>query len=466
MSLPALLVLSALPFSGKAQNQGPTLPDLGGVNVSGLTLSEEKWLGEVILYELRASLPIVADIELNEYLQSLNKRLVSAPPSSALDLRVLLARNEAVNAFATFGGNIVIFSGLFMETETESELAGILAHEIVHAGRRHAPRMLQLSKDVQLASLLSVAAALIAGISNKKIATLGLYAGISGVVTKRLEFSRVFENEADRFGMERMATTGFDPRGIPAFFKKLWDHERFDLAFPEYLRTHPLTENRLADSLERASKYKNDLQSNSREYRFAKARLQGLLKPHEYQDSAFPGNPPSLYRQGVALIQLNKAKEALYVLGKIGKSSLAINLAIARAHLALNQPDKAASVLASLDKLHPRRMSVSFLLAETEIHQGKPDAALQRLARLAHLADRFPEINALRSKAASAAKKGWLSHEYLGDYYWLTGRFEIAIEQFRLAEKNTRANRSSQLRTKSKIQELKALREKIRHQER
>ena len=466
MSLATLWLLSALPFLGEAQNLGPRAPDLEGTNVPGLTLSKEKWIGEVILYELRASLPIVTDVELNEYLQSLGNRLASAPPVSALDLRFLLTENETINAFATFGGNVVIFSGLLMETENESELAGILAHETVHAIRRHAPRMLQLSKDIQLVSLLSVAAAIIGAVAGQKLETLGLYAGVSGAIEKQLGFSRVFENEADRFGMERMAATGFNPRGMPAFFRKLWSHENARLAFPEYLRSHPLTENRLADSLERASKYRKNLRGNSEEYRFAKARLEALLNPQKYQNSAFPDNPLSLYRQGVALIRLNKAKEALRVLRGIDKPGLTIDLAIARAHLALRQADEAASVLARLDKLHPGRMSVSFLVAETRIQQGKFDAALQRLAQLAHLSDRYPEINALRSKAASAAKKDWLSHEYLGDYYWLTGHFVIAIEQFKLAEKSAKSNRSSRLRTKNKIQELTALREKILKQKR
>lgn len=240
--------------SGPSRAQG-TLPTLG--DTSDLTVSAERRLGDRIIRELYRDPDYIDDAVLAEYVQSIWQPLVAAARargelSPELDERfaweILLGRDRTVNAFALPGGYLGLHLGLIGVVETRDELASVLAHELSHVTQRHISRLLtQQSKQTPLLLGAMVLGALAA--SKNPAATQALVVGGQALaIQNQLNFSRDMEREADRIGYGLMAPAGFAPQGFTGMFDKLQQANRLnDNGSWPYLRSHPLTTERMAD---------------------------------------------------------------------------------------------------------------------------------------------------------------------------------------------------------------------------
>jgi predicted Zn-dependent protease len=256
--LAAALCQAAWPLAAQAQNN---LPSLGDTASDDFGITPERKLGEQIMREIRRDPDYLDDPLLLGYLQSVWQPLVNASRAQGqlgpdvderFPFEVFLVRDRSVNAFALPGGYVGVHSGLIGMTASRDELAAVLAHELTHVTQRHIARGFANSKRQSLIGLASmiigVLAASRSGVSTDA-ANAVLVGGQAAAVQGQLNFSRDMEREADRIGYSVLTGAGFAALGMASMFEKLALSSRLNDngAFP-YLRSHPLTSERLGEA--------------------------------------------------------------------------------------------------------------------------------------------------------------------------------------------------------------------------
>ncbi len=253
------IALSLCPPAG-AQSR---LPALGDSVSEDFGVAAERHLGDQIMRDIRRDPDYLDDPVLLDYLQSLWQPLLAAARTRGdiepeIDQRfaweAFLVRDRAVNAFALPGGFVGVHLGLMAMTSTRDELASVLAHEMSHVTQRHIARGMTNSKRQSIMS----AAAMIVGViaasrSNRADGANAVVAGGQALAVQgQLNFSRDMEREADRIGFAVLSRAGFAPGGMAAMFEKLDHASRLNDSggFP-YLRSHPLTTERIGEARSR-----------------------------------------------------------------------------------------------------------------------------------------------------------------------------------------------------------------------
>jgi predicted Zn-dependent protease len=247
-----LLLIAQLTSPVWAQSSLPALGD--GLEMS---TSAERQLGDRIARELFRDPDYLDDAILGDYVQGIWLRLMAAARqrgelSTELDERfawvVMLGRDRSVNAFALPGGYLGVHLGLIAVVSSEDELASVLAHELSHVTQRHIARIISRQSNQAPWLLGAMILGALAAASNPGAAGAVIVGGQAAAVQGQLNFSRDMEREADRVGYGVMTQGGFDGRGFVGMFEKLQQANRFNDtgAFP-YLRSHPLTTERIAD---------------------------------------------------------------------------------------------------------------------------------------------------------------------------------------------------------------------------
>ena len=245
-----------------AQN---ALPALGDTDSAEFTVGTEKKLGDEIMREIHADPDYVDDPLLLEYVESVWQPLVAAARSlgnitADIDQRFawepFLVRDPSVNAFALPGGFVGVHLGLIALTTTRDELASVLAHEMSHISQRHIARSITGDSKRSLVGLAALLLGLVAASRSRNPDAMS--AVISGTqaatIQGQLNFSRDVEREADRVGFQVMTAAGFAPGGMAAMFEKMDQSSRLnDFGGFPYLRTHPLTVDRIGEARARAS---------------------------------------------------------------------------------------------------------------------------------------------------------------------------------------------------------------------
>ena len=207
------------------------------------TIKDEVELGKKIRASIRSSLPIVDDPEVQEYANSILSRLMAATPPQPFDYSITVVRHNAINAFATPGGNLFLFTGLILAMDHESEMAGVLAHEVAHATQRHiAGRIAQMQK----VSILSLAGALLGGFLGGDAGSAVMMGSLAAGQSAALKYSRADETDADHVGMRYLVGAGYPPRGMVGAFEKIRKQQWLvGSNIPTYLSTHPAVQDRI-----------------------------------------------------------------------------------------------------------------------------------------------------------------------------------------------------------------------------
>jgi predicted Zn-dependent protease len=259
------------------------LPDLGDGSGGTLTPQAERKLGERVMREVRSDPDYIDDWLVRDYLNSISARLAAAATAQYIggyrpDFDLFAMRDAQINAFSLPGGFIGVNTGLIVATQTESELASVVGHEMGHVLQRHIARMITAGEHSGYAALAGMLLGVLAGVLAHS-GDLGSAIAIGGqayAVDNQLRFSRAAEHEADRVGFQMLAAAGYDPYGMVAFFERLDRASMSEAGAPAYARTHPLTGERIADMADRArrSPYRQPRQSS--EYAFVRARARVL----------------------------------------------------------------------------------------------------------------------------------------------------------------------------------------------
>ncbi|MDR5756093.1 M48 family metalloprotease [Caballeronia sp. LZ035] len=259
------------------------LPDLGDGSGGSLTPQAERRVGERAMREVRADPDYLDDWLIRDYLDSVSSKLSAAAATQYLggyrpDFDLFAVRDAQINAFSMPGGFIGVNTGLIAATQTESELASVIGHEMGHVLQRHIARMLGAQEKNTYTALAGMLAGLLAGLLAHS-GDLGMGLAMGGqalAVDNQLRFSRAAEHEADRVGFQMLAAAGYDPYAMAAFFERLDRSSMADNGVPPYVRTHPLTTERIADMEGRARRVPYRQPRQSTEYAFVRARARVL----------------------------------------------------------------------------------------------------------------------------------------------------------------------------------------------
>lgn len=447
-----------------------TLPDLGD-DVSSLVTPEQEYrLGRAWLRQLRANTPIVADPIVQDYLEHLAYRLAFHSPLRNPDFSLVVIPDRSINAFAVPGGVIGINIGLILNAETEAEAASVLAHELGHLSQRHFARQLAAQKQnhwLYLGSMLATIALAAKGSADGAYA-LGASAQ-AAMIDRQLSYSRQYEQEADRIGMQTLVDSGMDPHAMPLFFKRLMRESRTMGSIPEFVLTHPLSENRVNDTQNRASQYPQRLAQDSLSYQLVRVRLiansTGGSTPgsaffqQQLVDSKATNERTYVNRLGLALSlnrerQFDKAREALAPLLAADPQRVDFIVAAADIDLAERQFAKAAAYLEKALLLNPRSYPLLMYYARASIANGQSDNVIERLEALARDRADDPQVWSFLADAYAAAKKPLGVYRSRAEVYFLNGDDQKALEQLRLAANQTKDDYPVTSRIQKRMREI------------
>src|SRR5467141_2343250 len=446
MRATAWLIAACVALAPRAFAQN--LPDLGSAGDSVLSPQMERRLGESIVRDIRFREPAyIDDPEISEYLGNLGAQLTQVTAGARHDFEFFALRDPAINAFALPGGFVGVHTGLINAADTESELASVLAHEISHVTQRHTARMIGQQQQMQLPVMAALAAAILFGRSRPDLASGAIAAAQGGAVQAQLSYSRDFEREADRVGLQALNAAGFDARAMAAFFEKMQRSARVsdDGSIPGYLRTHPVTTERIADAQNRAASMPYRQHLDSQEFQLVRAKLRAdageARDAVEHFDSSirekrYASEAAAHYGLASALLRTRRARDAdaeVERLRAAGGSDPMIETLAARVKQALGEPAAAAALLAAARARHPYSNPVLYAYAAALQDTGRNAEALALLAEPLRLHPRDYRLYALQSKTYAALGKRLLQHQAQAEFYALQGSLPAAIEQLQLA---------------------------------
>jgi predicted Zn-dependent protease len=451
MRLPALLSAAVLVplLALMPRAAGQALPDLGGTADSPISPQMERRVGESIVRDIRARDPTyLDDPEIEDYLGAIGTRLAQANPAARMDFDFFVIRDPTVNAFALPGGFVGVHTGLITMAETESELASVLGHEIAHVTQRHIARMLGFQKQAQLPMLVAMAAAVLLGGSRPDLASGMAAAAQAGAVQSQLGYSRDFEREADRIGFQTLSAAGFDVRAMPTFFEKMQRYTRImdDGRVPGYLRSHPVTTERIADSQGRAAGEPYRQHRDSLEYHLVRAKLRadgGDAKDGaahfeaQLRDGRYASEPAVRYGLALALLRAGNAAGADAQVSRLraaGVASPMLETLAARVRLAARDAPGALAVLKAARERYPNRRPVLYAYVQVLQDLGRHAEAQAALAEPLRLYPRDAKLHEARARSYAAQGKRLLQHQSQAELYALQGILPAAIEQLQLAQ--------------------------------
>lgn len=269
VTVPALVSTPVL-----AQPMG--LPSIGSASGSELSPALERALGDLIIAQGRRDPTYVHDAEINQYLNDMGKRLSRYAVGNAVHVDVFGVLDPQFNAFALPGGYIGVNTGLIVQAGSESEVAGVVAHEIAHVTQRHIARGLTQQKQSDMIAIASVAAALLAALAGGVNVASGIAAfGQAAAIDQQLGYSRDAEREADRVGFHMLSKAGYDPNGLQEMFGKLMNNAQFNMGTSggnAYFSTHPLSIDRMTDMQNRTQLLNNNRYPSSDAFWYVRAR--------------------------------------------------------------------------------------------------------------------------------------------------------------------------------------------------
>lgn len=453
------------------ESSGNQLPDLGDPSTASLSPDMEKRLGDRIMRDIRRDPDYVSDPLMNDYLNALGYRLVQAARRQnisgsngsgtfATGFELFGVRDRSINAFAMPGGYIGVHTGLLVQSETESELASVLGHEIGHVMQRHIARGITNQNQSMWIALASMVLAGLAATKSGDAAAALAMGGQGAAVANQLSFSRGAEREADRVGFQIMTAAGFDPQGMPDFFQRLQRVMGIsDNSVPAYVRTHPLTSERIADMQDRVSHVPPHKIPNTPEYEFARARARVIQEPTpndvrnvlavfqaQVNSNTSAVRLPAVY-YGIAfanqrLGRFADAEKALAearrlygnIPGATSGSPMLDVMAVELARAEGRTQDALTQAMATM-RAFPLSHAAALAYADTLVAANKLDDAVAFLRSRTREETSRSEWWELLARAYAAQGKRLQQHQAMAEKYAMDGSYQAAIEQLQIARK-------------------------------
>src|SRR6185437_1945200 len=503
------LITASLACSAGAQDD-MRLPDLGSSADALISPQEAQDYGASMLRQMRALNMVVDDPLLDDYVNDLGHKLAASSDKPKDHFAFFIVKDPEINAFAAPGGYIAVNSGLITIARNESELAGVIAHEIGHITQNHLQRAFEASKKDAPLMALVLLGAIAAGTAGAGDAPMAVLAGGQGLLMqKQINFTRKDEIEADRAGIQTLANAGFDPNAMATFFAHIEAVMSAGAGgqVPSFLQDHPVTSDRIDDAKARAGALiaaqklrpsgdtllkgqweqitapmpfvraplrldRNAADPNGLDtYALMRERVRVLagnavrlttwygsnLKDHPDFDT-----PANRYGYALALTHSGRGAQAmaqLQSLLKAHKDSLILNLALADAELQAGQRDAALALYHGLNEQSPRNKAVALAYATALTDGGdktQAGTAADLLRPLLENSDQ-PEIYSAYARASEKAGDGERAGEAFADASYYSGRPFDAMEQLKNLLKRDDLSYYARARIQARIAELTPL---------
>jgi len=425
---------------------GMNLPEIGLSADQIFSPAEEQEIGQQFMRQLRQQVKIIDDPEVENYFNSIGYQLAANSENPVQPFTFFVIKAQDINAFAAPGGFVGVHSGLILQTRDESELASVLAHEIAHVTQRHIARKVEEGGKISLISVAAIIAAVLAGARNADLGHAGLAAIMAGNVQMQIDFTRAHEREADRVGMETLSKAGFNPLSMPSFFERLQLENRFyENNIPEFLRTHPVTTDRIAEAKDRAEKiaHQETWHKDSHEYALMKAKvliettddLEELIKQLEksLETGKFRDERAvhyGLVQAGLSLKQPEKVTSHLKWLQESDMDRVVYRHAEIQLAALQDNRKKALELCESALKIYPKDVLISSKYAQLLLEEKRPEEAVNILKELS---SKRPDFYRLLAQAYQEAQQIGESHLVMGESYYLNGQTGLAVEQLKQA---------------------------------
>ncbi len=470
------IVAAAVTFTVTSAQGTNQLPDLGDYSATVVSASEEEALGREFMRDARRRLVFLDDPEIDDYLNRLGRKLAANSDDPGMEFSFYLIKDSTLNAFAVPGGHIAMHTGLVLATQHESELASVLAHEIAHLTQRHLPRMIAAMKKQTIPMTAAIIAAILLG---GQAGQAALAATNAAALERQLTYSREFEAEADAIGIRALARTGFDPRSMPVFFERMQQWARIQESdAPEFLRTHPLTTNRIAESLSRAERYPRVELQDENMFLHMRAKIRALYNDKaehavQFFESALRDarNPaPHVERYGYALAlmassQYDRARAEIRELVKLRPHEPQYQIAEAEIELKAGNYDAALRRYREAKQQHPDRVFLDYYLASALLKTGHPQEAKDTIRRVLLTNRTEPRLYQVLARAEGDLGNSLGAHQALAEYHFQVGNSREALRQLHLARNyagdSFYASASIDARIEEIEQRLRALGEKV-----
>ncbi|MDP2560293.1 M48 family metalloprotease [Psychrobium sp. 1_MG-2023] len=464
----------AAPINNNISNK---LPELGTAAASTLSIEKEIRVGNAYMMMMRGKLPIVHDPLIDEYINDIGLKLVSQANDVKTPFNFFMVQNNAINAFAFFGGNVGIHTGLLLLADNESELASVLSHEITHVTQRHLARSIEeraKNSPATMAALLGSLALVMAGAGDAGIA--GVQASLAMSQQLSINYTRSNEREADRIGIELMARSNFNPNSASSFFSKMAQQYRYSSKIPPMLRSHPVTEQRISETRVRAQGYNPVRVAQSLSFHLAKARIlvrftakDETIIEDELNRMDTKTSPTLLaaqqYGKALLLLKQNKVEQSLAIIKKLRASDNA-NLfyidTLSDIYLALGQPQKAAEVLAFYNDIMPNSQVIALNYATVLKSLEKFDKAAEVIDDLLLTNPQnvmaWGLLQQIHQKANQPIKRSIARAEQISLY----GNYEKALKELYKAHNLIVDEPITQARIEARIKQFRQMRDELK----
>ena len=450
------------------------LPDLGDASSAQLSESQEKTIGVRVMRDIHDDPSYVDDPEIQDYMNALGARLLLASDTQQQkEVEAFVLRDDQVNAFALPGGHIGVQSGLILLTENESELAGVVGHELGHILQHHQARMMHDQRGMQFTSLAALALALIASragnqggqLSQAAVASAGALAASS-----QLSYSRDYEREADRVGLNLLDRAGFAPRAMVTFFERMLRANNVGefKSAPAYLQNHPLTTERIADMEDRVINLPSRLVGDTSEYRITRAKLRASLgQPSEavaYFTSALEGRTVVRPREqvyGLALAQ-RRARDftgAWKTLQGIrsGSSLPAYELLAGEIKADMGQVPEALSIYAAALRDHPDYRALLYANLDLLQQAGRTSEVLADVDKRLHAHPSDATLHAIQARAYGATGNQLAQHRSEAESQFYRGNLAGAVTQLEIAVRTKGGDFYALSSAEARLREMRTL---------
>ena len=445
------------------------LPDLGEASRAVLSPQIERRIGESIMNEIRLREPsYVDDPEINDYLAQLGGRLVQASANPSGNFHFFAIRDNAVNAFAMYGGFIGVNTGTLLISQSESELASVMSHEIAHVTQSHLARQMAKEKQNTIPSLIALAVGILAARANSSVAAATIASTQAGLVQSQLSYSRDFEREADRAGYQTLEKAGFDVRGMGDFFERLQKASHlYEISAPTYLRSHPLTSERISDMQNRAESSPYYQVTSSLEFYLVRAKLkaqlgtpQDAVKEFEtqLQERKYASQAAARYGLIAGLLRAKDIKAAQHEMEALRAlkvaSPMIVNLEGAIS-IATNNLDNAVLIYREALLRFPQAKSLVYGYADALFLARQYPLALKFLDAQLQRDPSDYKLYGMQAKIYAAQGKRLQEHRAQAELYAWQGQTVPAIEQLNFAQQLKEGDFYEQSRIDARLRELK-----------
>ncbi|GAA6135268.1 M48 family metalloprotease [Oceaniserpentilla sp. 4NH20-0058] len=446
------------------------LPSLGDATSGLISIEQEHALGRAWLRNLRSQASTLHYAELTEYTENLIYKLASHSQVKDRRFEILLLDNKQLNAFAVPGGIIGINAGLFLHAKNEAQFAAVLAHELAHLSQRHFARQIDENRKqtpIALATLLG---------SIMLLATNNTEAGFAGLMTSQaaatqwsLSYSRDWEREADRLGMHTLISAKIDPHGMPDMFKQMFDAHKYSERPPEFLLTHPVTENRISDAAGRVDALDTKPLPEDIDYHLMRTRLQIKYNKQSHNlafylnrlNTQLNEEQEQITRYGLALIlyDLKKFKQAYthsQRLLDLDKNRISYQTLNDQILFGLNHTDQALKNVKEQLKLNPNNHPLTMTYTSMLMSLARYHDAADVLQSHVLIRKTDPYIWQQLAEAHGKAGNDVALYQARAEFLHLTGQKEKALQQLKTALNLSKGNFLLSARIEQRAREIEA----------